>query len=82
MKVPIEKENKDDLEVVHRQDNDSDAPAEDHEFSGCIRTLASNDLTPNNDIVHLGVVRCTSTQPNKSMIGEELQLFTHSPKLE
>ena len=42
VKVPIEKENKDDLEVVHRQDNDSDAPAEDHESKSSQRHNAAH----------------------------------------
>ena len=41
--------------VVHEQNDDSDASAEDHEFNGCIRTIASINLTLSNDRVHLGV---------------------------
>ena len=42
MEVPIETENEDGLEVVvHHQDDDSDASAEDCEFNGCIRTVES-----------------------------------------
>ena len=59
---PIE-DVEDGLEVaVHQHDIDSDASAENCEFSGCIKTLASTDLTLNNDRIHLGVIRCTSTQ--------------------
>jgi len=29
--------------VVHQQDDDAKNSAEDHEFSGCIRTLASTN---------------------------------------
>ena len=37
----------------------------DREISGCIRTLASTDLTPNYDRAHLRVVRCTLPQPEQ-----------------
>ena len=50
---------------MHQQDDDSNASTEDREFSDCIRILVSNDLTPNNDRVHLGVVRCTTMQPQQ-----------------
>ena len=66
MDVPIKDVEEDDLEVaVHRQDDDSNASAEDHEFSGYIRTLASTDLSFSNDRIHLGIVRCTSAQPQQ-----------------
>ena len=65
MKVLIEdiKEEEDGLElVVHRQDDDSDASAEECEFNGCIRTLAVTNLTPREDRVRLRVVKCTLAQ--------------------
>ena len=62
MEVPIEDVEEDGLKVVHQQNDDSYAFAEDHKFNDCIRTLA-RDLTLNNNIAHLGVVGYTSTQP-------------------
>jgi len=67
--------------VVHQQDNNSDASAEYCEFHGCIRILALTDLTPNYDRAHLGVVKCTLAQSNKSMTGEELSYFKHVQKI-
>jgi len=52
--------------AVHQQDDDSDASAEGREFSGCIRTLTSTDLTSGCDRAHLGILRCTSTQPEQA----------------
>ena len=44
VRVPIENV-EDGLGVtVHQQDNDSDASAENREFSGCTRIFASTDL--------------------------------------
>jgi len=43
---------------LHQQDDDLDASTKYHEFSGCIRTLASTDLTPSYDRAHLKVVKC------------------------
>ena len=67
MEVPIEDVGeKNGIEgAVHQQDDDSDTFVEDREFNGCIRTLASNDITPSNDRIHLGVVRYTTTQPQQ-----------------
>jgi len=65
VRVPIENV-EDGLGVtVHQQDNDSDASAENREFSGCIRILASTDLNPSNNRVHLEAIKCTSTQPKQ-----------------
>ena len=64
MEVPIEDSEKEDgLEiVVHQQDDDLNASAEDREFTGCTRNLTSTDLTPSNDRIHLGIIRSNSTQ--------------------
>ena len=53
VEVPIE-ENENGLEkMVHQQDDGLDASVKDREFSDCMRTLASTNLTPSNDRVHL-----------------------------
>ena len=66
MKIPIEDVKKDGLEViVHQQDDDSDAFAEDCEFNSCTKTLAVTGLTPSYDRAHLEVVRCTLAQPKQ-----------------
>jgi len=62
VEVSIE-DGEDELEVVmHQQDDDLDAFAENREFNGYIITLALTDLTPNYDRAHLEVVRWTLTQ--------------------
>ena len=54
----VEKE--DDLEVVvHQQEGDSDAFAEECEFNGYIRTAGVTNITPSVDKAQFGVVRCT-----------------------
>jgi len=56
-------EEKDGMEVIiHRQDDDLDASANEHEFNGCVGTLASTDLTLCYDIAHLRGVRYISAQ--------------------
>jgi len=66
VEVPIKDVEEGSLKAaVHQQGDDSYASVEDREFSGCIRTLASIDITPSKNRVHLGVVRCTSMQPQQ-----------------
>ena len=51
--------------VVHQQNDDSNASAEECEFNDCIRILTVTNLTPNYEKVQLGVVRYTLAQPEK-----------------
>ena len=43
-------------EVVHQQDDDSDASVEEYEFNGCIRTVEMTSLPPSVARTQLGVV--------------------------
>jgi len=67
VKVLIEDvEEEDDLKViVHQQEDDSDASAEECEFNDCIRTVGVTNITPSVDKTQLEVVKCTLAQPEQ-----------------
>ena len=68
MEVPIEdiEEEGDDVEVImHQQDDESDASAEECKFNSRIRTAKVMNLTPSVDRARLRVVRCTLAWPEQ-----------------